>query len=243
MATYVLIPGGWRGGWWFEPLAQRLRAEGHEAYSVTLSGAGDRVVNLDTHIQDVMDVLVAEDLHDVVLCGHSYGGMVVSGVADRAPERVDSVVYVDAYVPEDGDSCFTLTSDAYRAVFLEQSRGDGSSVQPRQGGDPRTTAQPLATFLQAIRLTGSLARFRRRDYVYLSGWTGSPFTDLYERLSQDPAWHVHTLPVGHDVMAAAADELAEILLAQQVRDGGDAGLDGVLGSVAETEHQPGLGGR
>jgi hypothetical protein len=116
-------------------------------------------------------------------------------------------------------------------------------VQPRQGGDPRTTAQPLATFLQAIRLTGSLERFRRRDYVYLSGWTGSPFTDLYERLSKDPAWHVHTLPVGHDVMAAAADELAEILLAQQVRDGGDAGLDGVLGSVAEAEDQPGLGGR
>jgi pimeloyl-ACP methyl ester carboxylesterase len=218
MATYVLVPGGWHGGWYFEPLARRLRTGGHEAYPVTLTGVGDRnhlltaSVNLDTHIQDVVAVLESERIEDAVLVAHSYGGMVISGVADRVPERVDSVVYCDAYVPEDGDSCFTLTSDTYRSQFLEGCARDGYAVEPPERLRPRATSHPLASFLQSIRLTGSLDRFRRRDYIYLSGWPATPFTALYKRLSEDPAWHVHDIPVGHNVMAAAADDLASILL-------------------------------
>ncbi|WP_211768132.1 alpha/beta fold hydrolase [Kutzneria sp. CA-103260] len=218
MATYVLVPGGWHGGWYFEPLARRLREHGHQAFPVTLTGVGDRhhlltgAVNLDTHIQDVMAVLESERIEDAVLCGHSYAGMVISGVADRMPERVDSLVYCDAYVPDDGDSCWTLTSEPYRELFLAGSARTGYAVDPPERLGPRATSHPLASFVQSIRLTGSLDRFRRRDYVYLSDWTGSPFTALYERLSQDSAWRVHDIPVGHNVMASAADELAAILL-------------------------------
>jgi pimeloyl-ACP methyl ester carboxylesterase len=219
MATFVLIPGGWHGGWYFEPLARTLREHGHTAYSVTLTGIGDRAhllsgtVNLDTHIADVVRLLESERIEDAILVGHSYAGMVVSGVADRAPDRVDSLVYCDAYVPEDGDSCWSLTSDTYRAAFRDGWGADGCSVAPSPSLDPRATAHPLASFLQRIRLTGGLERFRRRDYVYLSGWPGTPFTETYVRLRDDPAWHTHDLPVGHNVMRAAPDELRDILLA------------------------------
>jgi pimeloyl-ACP methyl ester carboxylesterase len=218
VATYVLVPGGWHGGWYFEPLARRLREHGHQAFAVTLTGVGDRnhlltgSVNLDTHIQDVIALLESERIEDAVLCGHSYAGMVISGVADRAPERVDSLVYCDAYLPANGDSCWTLTSDPYRDLFVAGSARTGYAVDAPETLDPRATSHPLASFTQAVRLTGSLDRFRRRDYVYLSDWTGSPFASVHKRLSQDPAWRVHDLPVGHNVMAAAADELTAILL-------------------------------
>ncbi|GAA1656345.1 alpha/beta fold hydrolase [Fodinicola feengrottensis] len=217
MATYVLVPGGWHGGWYFEPLAQHLRWHGHQAYAVTLSGVGDRhhlrsaAVNLDTHIQDVLSLLETEQITDAVLCGHSYGGMVVSGVADRAPERVEAVTYCDAYLPQDGDSCWSLTSDVYRGLFLANATGDGQNVEPPAGMDPRATSQPLATFLQAIQLTGAELP-TRRHFVYLSGWSGTPFASTYERLSQDATWKVHDLPVGHNVMRLAGDDLLKILL-------------------------------
>ena len=119
MATFVLVPGAWHGGWWFDPLARRLRRHGHEAYLLTLTGVGDRnhlltdSVNLD-NIQDLANVLEAERIEDAVLVGHSYGGMVITGVADRVPERVDALVYVDAFVPRDRDAAWDLATDDLR---------------------------------------------------------------------------------------------------------------------------------
>jgi pimeloyl-ACP methyl ester carboxylesterase len=116
MATFVLVPGAWHGGWWFEPLACRLRRHGHEAYPLTLTGVGDRntlliaSVNVD-YIQDLANVLEAGRIEDTVLVGHSYGGMMISGVADRVPERVYALVYVDAFVPRDGDAAWDLATD------------------------------------------------------------------------------------------------------------------------------------
>ncbi|HEX5191330.1 MAG TPA: alpha/beta hydrolase [Solirubrobacteraceae bacterium] len=217
-ATFVLVPGGWHGGWDFRPVTDRLRARGQPVYELTLSGVGERshipagLVNLDTHIEDVIRVLEQEDLHDVVLCGHSYGGMVIAGVADRARERIDRLVYIDAYVPDDGDSCFSLTSPRYRQLFLDGARRDGSAVDPPAGLDPRTTSHPIATFLQAISLSGRQHDVRRRDYVYLSGWSGTPFTNVYARLRHDDRWHVYELATGHNAMREAPDELAAILL-------------------------------
>lgn len=218
MATFVLIPGGWHGGWYFQSLARELRRQGHEAYPLTLTGLGERshlltpTVNLDTHIQDAVQVFEAEQLQNVVLCAHSYGGMVLSGVADRLPERIASVVYCDAYVPDDGDSCWSLAGDLFRDLFIESARRTGYSVAAPERLDRRATAHPLASFVQAIRLTGALHQIRRRHYVYLSGWEQTPFTPVYERLRQDTAWTVHTLPVGHNVMGEAADDLLRILL-------------------------------
>lgn len=219
MTTFVLVPGACHGGWWFEPFARQLRRHGHEAYPLTLTGVGDRQhlltasVNLDTHIQDVVSVLETERIEDAVLVGHSYGGAVITGVADRVPERVDALVYLDAFVPGDGDSCWSLTTDDQRRWYLEGAGADGYAVAPLPFFDPRATPHPLTSLLQRIHLTGTLDEFRRRDFVYLSGWQEeSPFVPAYERLRRDPAWNVHTLPTGHNFMAETSEDVLEILL-------------------------------
>ncbi|NEB76925.1 alpha/beta hydrolase [Streptomyces sp. SID14478] len=220
MATFVLVPGGWHGGWYYAALADTLRAAGHRALPVTLTGIGERAhlggpaVNLETHIADVLAVLASERVTDAVLVGHSYAGMVITGAADRAaPGVVRRLVYSDAYVPQDGDSCWELTTQAFRQIFLDGAAADGYSVAPPPGLDPRTTAHPLASFLQRLRLDGEgLARIRTRDYVYLSGWTGTPFTALHERLAKDPDWRTHSLDSTHNVMRDAPDAVLRILL-------------------------------
>ncbi len=157
-------------------------------------------------------LLTAEDVHDAVLVGHSYGGMVITGAADRLPERVDSLVYLDAVVPADGDSCWALVSDAERRWYLDVV-DTGFAVRPLPFFDPRATPHPLASLLQPLRLSGDLGRFRRRDYVYAAGWDGeSPFTPVYRRLRADPAWTTHALDGGHNLMRDAPGELLEILL-------------------------------
>ena len=217
MSTFILIPGGWHGGWYFESFAAALRARGHRAYPVTLPGLGERrhllgpSVNLDTHIDDVVQLLNTEQLEDVVLLGHSYGGMVLSGVIDRAADRVAAAIYSDAYVPADGQSCFELTSDLFRRMFLEGAAQDGFSVPPPEGGDPRRTPHPLATFLQRVRLTHAPPAIRR-GFVYLSAWPDSPFASVHDRLCRDPAWQTYQLPVGHNVLREASSELLEIAL-------------------------------
>ncbi|MEV1025963.1 alpha/beta hydrolase [Streptomyces sp. NPDC050264] len=163
MATFVLVPGGWHGGWYYSGLADRLGQAGHRALPVTL-------------IDDVLAVLESERVTDAVLVGHSYAGMVITGVADRAAAGVvRRLVYSDAYVPEHGQSCWELTTEAFRELFLEGAAADGFSVQPPSGLDPRATAHPLASFLQRLTLgAGGLDRIETRDYVYLSGWAGDP---------------------------------------------------------------------
>ncbi len=218
MATFVLVPGACHGGWCFTPVTERLRERGHRVYPLTLTGLSERshllnsTVNLETHLEDVTRALVAEDITDAVLVGHSYGGMVITGVADRMPRLVDALVYVDAFVPDDGDSCWVLTNDEQRDWYLEVGE-TGYAVPPLPFFDPRATAHPLAAFLQRIRLTGDLGRFRRRDYVYATRWPGeSPFTPTYERLRKDPQWTVHALDSMHNVMRDAPEELLGILL-------------------------------
>jgi pimeloyl-ACP methyl ester carboxylesterase len=110
MANFVLVHGAWIGGWYWRPIAQKLRAAGHEAYAPTLTGLGERIhlmnpsINLDTHVTDVVNVIKEEGLSDVVLVGHSYGGMVVTGVADALPDKITSLVYLDAFVPKNGEA-------------------------------------------------------------------------------------------------------------------------------------------
>jgi pimeloyl-ACP methyl ester carboxylesterase len=219
MATFVLVPGGWSGAWWYREAAGELRRRGHQAHPVPLTGVGERAaqltasVNLDTHIQDVVAHIEAEQIADAVLVGHSYGGMVITGVAEALPGRIRRLIYSDAYVPGDGDSCWDLTSPLFRELFAAGAGGDGFSVRPPAGANPRATAHPLASFMQKIRLTGTANGIERRDYIYLSGWDGSPFGEVYERLRTDPAWHVHSLPVSHNVLADAPEEWLGILLA------------------------------
>jgi pimeloyl-ACP methyl ester carboxylesterase len=215
MSTYVLIPGACHGAWCFDDLVERLRAAGHEVHALTLAGLGEgdgpAGINLDTHIDQVVPVVAGLD--DVVLVGHSYGGMVVSGVADRVPEHVDSVVYLDALVPRDGENCWTLVSDAERAWYVDVDE-TGFAVPPLPFFDPRARAHPLASFLQRIRLRGDLSRFRKRVYLYAEDWPAeSPMAQSYQRVRQDPAWEVHALDSKHNLMRDVPEQLAAILLA------------------------------
>lgn len=225
MTTFVLVPGACHGAWWFEPLARQLRRSGHEAYPVTLTGLGDRKhllnasVNLETHIEDLVNLLEAEQITDAVLVGHSYAGMVITGTADRVPERVDGLIYLDAFLPEDGDSCWTLTTDDFRDWFVGGATAHGYATAPLPFFDPRATPHPLASLLQSIRLKGGLDRLRHKDYLYATRWEGeSPFKPAYERALNDPSWRVHALASNHDMMRDAPDELLKILLAS-VEDG------------------------
>jgi pimeloyl-ACP methyl ester carboxylesterase len=217
MATVVIVPGGWHGGCELSPFARKLRALGHEVFTPTLTGLGERWhlaatrPNLDTHIQDVANVLEFEDLSNVVLCAHSYGGMVITGVADRLVNRTSALVYIDALVPEDGDSWWRLMNDYFRTIAIEGADGDGFGVRPPAGMDPRCRPHPLATFLQTIHLTGRWKQVREKLFVYATGWSDSPFPPTVARLRNLPDWRIEELPTRHNVIAAAPEQFLAIL--------------------------------
>jgi pimeloyl-ACP methyl ester carboxylesterase len=218
MTTYLLVPGACHGGWCFEDLAEQLRSRGHRVLAPTLTGVAERAhllhagVNLETHIADVLAELEVNHVEDAVLVGHSYGGMVITAVADRIPRQVDSLVYLDAFVPSDGESCWTLTTDAQRAWYAAVDE-TGYGVPPMPFFDSRATAHPLASLMQPARLAADMSRFRRRDYVYATKWEGeSPFAATFEWVRQDPAWTTHVLDGAHNLMRDCPDDLLRILL-------------------------------
>jgi pimeloyl-ACP methyl ester carboxylesterase len=219
VTTYVLIPGACHGAWCFDDLAAALRVRGHRVLSYTLTGVAERAhlanagVNLDTHVADVLNALAAEsDAAGLVLVGHSYGGMVITAVADRIGAQVDSLVYLDAFIPEDGDSCWTLTNaeqrDWYAAVDVT-----GYGVPPLPFFDGRATAHPLASLMQPIRLTGAMGRLRRRVFVNAGRWpTESPFAATYAKVRDDPGWTTYSLDGAHNLMRDNHEDLVQILL-------------------------------
>ncbi|MBV6696549.1 alpha/beta fold hydrolase [Kitasatospora aureofaciens] len=221
MATFVLIPGMLHGAWWYRPLTDGLRAAGHEVHPLTLTGVAERghlntaAVNLDTHIQDVLGLLEAERITDAVLVGHSYGGLVVSGVADRAPERIAGLVYADAFVPRDGESAFQIVNDVWKQRYLAgAAAGDGRTVAGLSPFlDPRATVHPLATLFQPVHLTGAVDTVTRRVYIHAERFGETPFLPTYERLLDDPTWTVHALPSGHDLIRDAPEDFLKITLA------------------------------
>lgn len=219
MTTFVLIPGMCHGGWCFDDLAAALRDAGHRALALTLSGVSERAhvlpggVNLDTHITDVLAAIEAGAVgDDVILVGHSYGGAVISGVADRIPDRVDALVFLDAVVLRDGESCWDVVDDVERAWYVGVD-SSGFGVPPLPFFDDRASSHPLATVLQKLRLSGDLGRFRRREYVYALDWPGqSPLRPSYDRVRNDPTWNCHELDGRHNLMRDNPDDLLRILL-------------------------------
>ena len=214
MARFVLVPGGWHGGWAFDAVSALLSSEGNEVQALTLSGLGDEAsseVNLDRHVDDVLQAIRARDTN-VVLIGHSYGGMVITGAADREPSRVDALVYADAYVPDDGASVWSLTSQSYRDRFIAGVAADGLNCAPPAHLDSRCRPHPIATFLQAIKLSGRWRDVRSKTFIAALGWEASPFLHLYERLQQDPQWATYPLDCAHDIPRLASAALAQILL-------------------------------
>jgi pimeloyl-ACP methyl ester carboxylesterase len=219
MATFILVPGGWHGSWSFDAVVPLLERAGHTVHALTLTGlrpnddqATVATANLDTHADDVLRLLDRADITDATLVGHSYGGMVITAAADRAHGRVTRLVHIDAYVPRDGESCWSATTERYRQAFVVGAATNGYAVLPPNGGDPRRRPHPLASFLQAIRLTDAHANVPHREFVYCSGWDDTPFTELRTRLQADPTWQVHDLPTGHNAMREAPEAVAALLL-------------------------------
>src|SRR5437762_6823714 len=141
MTSFVLTHGAWHGSWCWKRVRRLLQAQGHDVFTPTLTGVGERShllsrdVNLETHIDDVTNVIRWEELSDVVLCGHSYGGAVISGVADRVPNRIGALVYLDAFVLENGQSLHDTLPPAQRTLQIELAgrHGDGWKVPPIPG--------------------------------------------------------------------------------------------------------------
>ncbi|MDG4889842.1 alpha/beta hydrolase [Mesorhizobium sp. WSM4887] len=229
MAKFVLVHGAWHGGWCYDLVARRLRSKGHEVYTPTLTGLGERShllddkIDLNTHIQDVLNVIKWQDLDQIILCGHSYGGMIVTGVADAAPEKIANLVYLDAYVPKDGEAIWDYMGEERRRTLLrdaEPYNGQAIAAPPPAhfGVEPRNqawvagkmTPQPTLTLTQPIRLRGAYAADRRHVYVFATG--PSSMQGFYPELKSDPAWEVKTMNCGHDQMVDAPDEVAEILI-------------------------------
>lgn len=218
MTTFVLVPGMCHGAWCFDGLAAELRSAGHRVLALTLTGVAERAhllpggVNLDTHLADTLAAIDADarDVDDLVLVGHSYG-MVITGVADRIPDRVDALVYLDAVVPVDGESCWDVVDDTERQWYVGVD-DTGFGVPPLSFFDERATAHPLASVMQPLRLSGDPYRFRRRDYVYATDWPGeSPLRHSYDRVRDDPRWTCHELDAKHNLMRDRPEDLLRIL--------------------------------
>jgi pimeloyl-ACP methyl ester carboxylesterase len=226
MTTFVLVPGAWHGAWAFEAVVPILQRAGHTVHALTLTGlrpdddaATVAGANLDTHANDVLAVLDRAEITTATLVGHSYGGMVIAAAADRAGSRVSRLVHLDAYVPRDGESCWSATTAAYRQAFVVGASSVGYAVVPpdRPGRDPRRRPHPFASLVQTIRLTGTAAQVPRREFIYCSGWDATPFDELRIRLGADPEWHVHELPTAHDAMREAPEATAALLLGEPPR--------------------------
>ncbi|HLK47642.1 MAG TPA: alpha/beta fold hydrolase [Bryobacteraceae bacterium] len=230
MANYVLVHGAWHGSWCWKRVRDSLQDAGHRVFTPTLTGVGERShlisrdINLDTHIADVANLIRWEELAEVILCGHSYGGCVISGVADRIPERMRALVYLDAFVLEDGESLFDMAPDR-GARMREQARATGDSwkVAPipaaafgvnaadRAWVDAQCTPQPIGCFEQKIRLTGACQRVHDVTHILATGFReGSPFPVAHER-AKARCWKTETVACGHDVMLDLPQELTALL--------------------------------
>src|SRR5215217_1797083 len=244
MTTYVLVGGAWLGGWCWQRVARRLRDKGHDAYPATLTGLGERAhlaspeVDLETHITDVVNLIEFEDLHEVVLLGHSYGGLVVTGVADRIPERISQLVYLDTAPLPDGTAVVEIFPPEARRHIERQVEelGEGwkfpmpppeelANMASLEGVDEdhlrllysRATPQPFGTYTQPLRLKNPA----REALPKLGIVCSFSLAQVRQMIASDnpqfrglagPEWRFVELPTGHWPMFSRPDDLAELLL-------------------------------
>lgn len=227
----VLVHGAWHGGWGWRRLAPLLRRAGHEVFTPTLTGLGERAhlagpgVDLETHIKDVVGVLEAEELENVLLLGHSYGGMVITGAADRVPGRIARLVYLDAFVPQNGKSLMDYVVPERGARFREEGERTGKVTPPPPSlwgvTRPEDVAwltrhesrHPFASMRQPVRLQNEAALARiPKAFIYCSSPATGSFDQFAAKARSDPAWRFFELATGHDAMVLVPGELARILL-------------------------------
>lgn len=232
-ATFVLVHGAWRGGWCYARVAELLRARGHRVLTPTLTGLGERShlagkfpITLSTHIADIVSLFHWEDLHNVVLCGHSYGGFVITAVADQLPERIRALVYLDALMPESGKSLLeTCRSKEVVDGLLGAAASTGGQLVPPlpaamfgtnaaalEQVDRLCTPHPLASFREPVKLAGTWRGVPRKTYVRATGWQGYGPLGFQPHLAADDQWTRIDVPYGHEVMLDAPEALADLLV-------------------------------
>ena len=231
MTTLVLVHGGWHGSWCWRRVAPLLQAEGHEVHAPTLTGLGDRHhlrrpdTSLATNVEDIIAVLELDDLRDVMLVGHSYAGAVISGVAQRRGERIGELVYLDAFVPQPGQSLFDLMRPERRDSLLSAADGAGGLMpDPDTAMDrwavtdpadrawvrPRLRPQPLRTMSDP--LPPHPLPDLPRSYIHCTVKPGTDsFTGFAAAAREDPSWRFDELAAGHDAMVTAPAELVALL--------------------------------
>ena len=219
MATFVIVHGAWAGAWAWVRVVDRLRARGHRVHVPTLSGVGERVhlaqlpITLTTHIDDVVNEIVFNELTGVVLVMHSYGGIVGTGVVERVRERIASLVYVDALIPADGQSFVDfIGGEELSGPVVEApptSPGDYFSETDRAWVDAKATVQPTGTLTEPAKVTGAYLSVPKKAYVVATGWNG--FAGIAAPYRSDPDWTVHDLKCGHDVGIDMPEELTAVL--------------------------------
>lgn len=231
MTTFVLIHGMWHGGWCWKKVAPLLRAAGHEVYTPTLTGLGERVhlrhaeVDLNTHIQDVVNLFEYEDLREVILVGHSFGGTTASAVADKIPSRLAHLVNLDGPLPEDGKALKDLIGDYWD--FLQKNAilpDDPWRVQPVadwtfgvSGADlewmqSKLTPHPLKGVTTPLTLSNPAARAIPCTFIHCVEGLSSEEIAAEKQKFTDIGWNYRVITTGHDAMITAPDELTRMLL-------------------------------
>src|SRR5262245_10696108 len=228
--TFVLVHGAWHGGWCWRRVSDLLEKRGHRVFAPTMTGLGERPhlidpkINLATHVTDIVNVIKWEGLSEIVLVGHSYGGVIISGVAEQMREAIGSIVFLDAFVPESGDSLAAAASQPVReAIAAAVQKGD-TAMKPvpaavfrvnekdRAWVDAMCTPHPITTLTDKVTVTGARERIAKKTYIRAKGYPSVPFDGAQAKLATNTAWRVYEMPCGHDAMVDMPDRLTEILL-------------------------------
>jgi pimeloyl-ACP methyl ester carboxylesterase len=231
--TFVLIHGAWHGGWCWRRIADILTANGHRVFTPSLTGLAERShllstsINLDTHIADIVNVFQWEDVEDATLVGHSYGGWPISGATEKLEGKISSIVYLDAFLPENGQKSMDFTSASWRQQLLDAiAKGEAGRPVPDAANfnilDPKDVAwvqakmtpQPTGVAVQPIALTGARDRIPRKTYIRAIDHPQPSFDAALAKCKADRSWRTFEFAAheaGHDIMVDAPGKLAEIL--------------------------------
>lgn len=220
-STFVLIHGAWFGGWCWQRVADILQLAGHTVFAPTLSGVGERShlrgmeINLTTHVLDVVNELRWKDLRNIVLCGHSYGGMVITGAAEHIHESIASIVYLDAFFPQNGQCLNDMAGIERPATGLIPpipAEQFNVNVADREWVNSKLTPQAGACFAEKALQTGAAHKVPKKAYILAAVDTLPAFQSAYEQFSQTPGWTTYSIDCGHCVMLDKPLQLAELLM-------------------------------
>ncbi|QOL25128.1 alpha/beta hydrolase [Thalassotalea sp. LPB0316] len=218
--TIVFVHGAWGGGWDYQALGDRLTKKGYQVYRPTLTGLGERVhlshpgINLDTHILDIINLIKVEGLKDIILVGHSYGGMVITGVADKLPERISHLLYVDAILPEDGESMFSLISVEEVALYRQlaaNNKGQEWTIPPFWPDWGKDVPHPIATFEQTISLTNKAKSIPSSYLLTIEPNQSDDDFLMFAQRAKQRNWQYYELKTGHNVHRTMPDEYVAII--------------------------------